>query len=196
MVEARRRSQKATDWLRGRGLTDDMIEEAELGYVEGGRYRDSIAIPYTDAQGRYRYVRYRHLRPNPPAKYESPKGGGKHLYNVAATATADIIVITEGEFDSLIVRQLGIPAVAVTGTSGWERDWRWLFRDCDMVLVAMDRAVPDENPDAAAAEDKTRARILAQVGMVTIAEPVELPVGLDITDWYLQDPQALKEALS
>lgn len=186
---------KAMTWLRGRGLSDAVIADAQLGYERGGRYADCIVIPYTDAQGRCRGVRYRHLRPNPPMKYESPKGFPKHLYNVAAVSEP-VVVICEGEFDSLVCRELGYASVAITGTGGWERDWRWLFRDCDLVMVVMDRAVVDDNPDAAEAENRTRNQILAQVGLVTSVEPIDLPEGFDVTDLYLSDPDKLKELLA
>lgn len=182
-------------WLEGRGLSIETIDQAQLGYETSGKFRDCITIPYFDARGELVGVRYRHLRPNPPMKYQSPKGFRKHLYNVAATQN-DVVAICEGEFDALILQQLGYPSVAITGTGGWERAWRWLFRDCNLVLVAMDRAVIEDNPDAAAAEDRTRNQILAQVGMVTDVELVDIPPGKDITDLYLESPDRLKELLS
>lgn len=183
-------------WLHGRGLTEETIDRAQLGYQSSGRYRDAIVIPYFDARGELRNVRYRHLRHNPPAKYESPKGFGTHLYNVAATQN-DVVAICEGEFDALVLEQLGFSAVAIPGVNTWQREWRWLFRDCDLVLVVIDMAsTREEDADARAAEERARARIAAQVGTVTSCEVVELPDGNDVTDLYLTDPDKLKELLA
>lgn len=181
-------------WLLGRGLTEETIDRAQLGYQTKGRYRDCITIPYFDARGELRDVRYRHLRPNPPAKYESPKGFGTHLYNATATQN-EVVAIAEGEFDALVLEQLGVHAVAIPGVNSWQREWRWLFRDCDLVLVLIDMAVNDD-VDARKAEERARARITAQVNTVTSAEVVELPEGMDVTDLYLTDPDRLRELLS
>jgi len=180
-------------YLRDRGLSDDTILDNFLGYSPGGRFKDCISIPYFDARGELVTVRYRHLREGADRKYDTERGYGRHLYNVKNT-DCDVVGICEGEFDSLIMGQLGVPSVAVPGTGGWNRSWRWLFRNCNLVYVLVDHA-EESNVDALKAEQKLRQKITAQVSMVTEVVLIDLPVGKDVTDMYLSQPRALKELL-
>ena len=187
----------AMAWLEARGLETETIVERQLGYRTKDdperQWRHTIAIPYFDAQGRWRVTRYRHLRANPVAKYQTPKGGGVNLYNVAAV-DAPTVAICEGEFDSLILHQMGIPSVALPGINNWQREWRWLFRNSDLVYVVVDNAPEDEeHADARSAEERARNQILAQVGMLVDVERIELPPGSDVTDLFLSDPRALED---
>lgn len=186
-------SPAAMQYLTGRGLTEDTILEAELGLAGKGSHAGWLAIPYRDGQGRWRTTRYRTLPPKDKA-YRSEKGGTKHLYNVAAVEEP-VVAICEGEFDSLILRQMGLPAVALPGVNTWTREWRYLFRNCDLVYVITDHA-PKDREEARSAEQRAQNSMRSQIGMVTDVEVIELPEGMDITDLYLQDPDRLKELMS
>jgi len=172
-------------WLTDRGLTEDTILDAELGYIPDGRYRDSIAIPYRDVRGEVATVRYRRLGPDVPRKYDQIKGSRLRLYNVKNTDRS-VVAICEGEFDSLIMGQLGIPAVAVPGATSWQKAWKWLFRNCDLVYVIT---------DADEAGRKAGNKIIGQVGTVTDVVAIHLPNGKDVTDVYLEDPDQLRRLL-
>lgn len=176
--------ERAMAYLQGRGLTSETIEAAKLGYSVDGRFSDCIAIPYFDARGEWRLTRYRHLGDTLP-KYEQPKGTSRHLYNVVASEEPRVAVC-EGEFDALILGQIGWAAVAVPGAQAWQRGWRWLFRNCDLVVVIT---------DADEAGDRAASKIAAQVGMVAPVERIELPAGLDVSDLYLKDPDELGRLL-
>jgi DNA primase len=189
MIIALWQSPDALQYLQGRGLTEEMVLEAQLGLATKGKYAGWLAIPYLDGQGRWRSTRYRTLPPTDKA-YRTPKGEGRHLYNVSATEEP-VVAICEGEFDSMVMRQLGFPAVALPGLSAWQREWRFLFRNCDLVYVLIDHA-PRSKEEARAAETRVRNAIVAQVGMVTDVEPIDLPEGMDVSDLYLQDPDELK----
>lgn len=187
LTDALYANDEALEYLEERGLTMETILDAQLGYERSGRYRHSITIPYFDASGRLVTLRYRHLNPEAIGrKYSTPGGGGRHLYNVAAVEHP-VVYVTEGEFDSLILRQLGLAAVAIAGAQNFDRSWRWLFRNCDLVYVVM---------DADEAGRKATARIRGQIGSVVDAEAINLPGDLDVTDLYLKDPDALREILS
>lgn len=186
LTDALYANDEAMAYLEGRGLDVSTIVDARLGYEQRGRYRHSITIPYFDGQGRLVTLRWRHLDDSIGRKYSSAGGSGQHLYNVAAVEEP-VVYVTEGEFDSLILKQLGYAAVAISGATNFDRAWRWLFRNCDLVYVVMD------GDDAGM---KARARIRGQIGSVTDAEALHMPAGADITDLYLKDPHTLKELLS
>ena len=187
-------NEQALDWLQGpdRGLELEMILEAQLGYVPPGRkHGNSISIPYHDVQGRWRTNRYRLLPPVPEdqPKYKAEHGGGRHLYNVAAV-DEPVVYVTEGEFDSLILRQLGLASVAVPGANAWNRAWRWLFRNCDMVFVVFDT---DTNPEQAG--QKGGQKVAGAIGSVTAVEPIRMPPDKDVTALYLENPDELKKLM-
>jgi DNA primase len=183
----------ALAYLTDRGLSEETILEAQLGLGTEGVFRGWIAIPYFDGQGRWRMNRYRSLPPTEKA-YRYRKGDHPSLYNVGAV-DEPVVAICEGEFDSLILRQLGLPAVALPGVNQWRREWRWLFRNSDLVYIFVDHARETEE-DARNAERRAMAAMRATIGMVTDVEPVEMPEGMDITDLYLQDPDRLKELMT
>lgn len=197
MTAALQEKPEALTYLRGRGLEQDTIQGAELGYVAEGRFADCIAIPYFDARHRWRSTRYRHLRPNAPRKYDAAKGTKGHLYGIEFV-NEPVVAITEGEFDSLILRQMGFASVAIAGVHGWDRDWRWLFRNCDLVLVVMDSDTARERPDGEEYQpgQDAQKKVAGAVGLVTDVQPVDLPLGMDVTDLYLTDPDALRELMS
>lgn len=173
---------RARKFLEDRGLTPETIEAAGLGVSQGPNYSGWLAIPYHDGQGRRRMTRYRSLPPT-DKQYRTLKGEGTHLYNVAAVENP-IVAICEGEFDALILSQIGVPAVAIAGAKSWNRAWRWLFRNTDMVLV-----ITDQDEEGL----RARHKIVANLHDVTTAEPVDLPEGSDITDLYLSNPEELRK---
>ncbi len=189
MIEWLWDSGDALTYLQGRGLLQNTIAEAKLGYVPPGgdsRFAHCIAIPYHDAQGRWRLTRYRHLRPNHPQKYDAPKHSSRHIYGVAQVREP-VVYITEGEFDALILRQMGKASVAIPGAQSWDRAWRWLFRDCDLVVVLMDN---DEEGR------KASRRVASQIGTVTDVMVLDLPQDMDVTDLYLTNPDELRRLLA
>ena len=177
------------DWLVDRGLAPETVWEAGLGYVgtpderSHRRLEGSIEIPYIDARGRRVGARYRHLRLGTQRKYDQVHGTRAHLYGVSLTQEP-VVHLTEGEFDALVLRQLGLSAVGVPGATAWKREWRWLFRDTDLVVVWT---------DADEAGKRARQRIAGSVSQVTDVRTVELPDGMDVTDVYLEDPERLRE---
>lgn len=172
---------RGRDWLLKRGLRDATIEEAMLGY-DG----EAITIPYLnpplDDKVSVRMVRRRHLTGN--IKYTTPKHGGTHLYGIVYTSSPKVC-ICEGEFDSLILRQMGYPAVAIPGVNAFKPEWRYLFAWTEELTVIMDG---DEAGRSAAGK---LASILGPVvGTMRVAR---LPEGKDINDLYLSDREQLQE---
>jgi DNA primase len=184
------------DWLRARGLTDESIERYQLGYVvdaDNGleRFNNSISIPYlrpqmVGAARRVASVRFRYLVPR-SHKYDSIRGSKAHLFNVEATDAKDIY-ITEGEFDAIILSQLGYPAVGVPGASLFNASWKYLFSGADSVVLVFD------GDDAG---DRGSQRIASILGEVCpVIRRAQLPPGTDVTELYLKSPRALVGAIT
>lgn len=174
-------------WLKLRGLTDSTIDRYLLGYVAEGRYRNAISLPYLNPDGTVRSIRFRYLQPN-GRKYDNLKGQKVHLYNVVHT-TKPRVWVCEGEFDSLILTQMGYPAVGVPGVSSFKPDWKYLFVNCEQVSLVFDS---DE------AGEKGAQRLASILGEVVQGDLrlIRLPEGLDVTDCYLRDPDELRALVS
>lgn len=172
---------EAADYLTGRGVTGFMAQRALLGYVKDplpghDRYQGRICIPYLTANGVVD-LRFRALGDMHP-KYLSLPGHKPRLYNTIVMADdPDVIGITEGEFDSLVItHHVGVPAVAVPGAQSWDsaRHGR-IFRGFERVLVFADGDNPGRELANQIARDVPKAVI------------VDLGDGLDVTDVYLTE---------
>lgn len=109
-------------WLRARGLNDDTIRKARLGYIP--RYREErpelwgkpndedrplkfpqgILIPGMIAPTVW-YLKIRPLYLRVDQKYKHVRGGRQALYLVDSLAENRPAVFCEGEFDALLLRQ-------------------------------------------------------------------------------------------
>lgn len=156
--------ERALAWLRGRGLADDVIMAAGLGYNAADTYVPRAAWglpPETTKQGKTKGlwlprgvtipwiinndlwgVRIRRPVGDPPY-YFIPGGQASGLYNADRLVTGRPAILLEGELDALTVWQNGYIAVA-TGSTNTARRARWLARLAlaSTVLVAYDN---DEN---------------------------------------------------
>jgi DNA primase len=136
--------QLAFNYLIGRGLTVDIIQDYQLGLADG-LYDGWISIPYLREPHGVVWFNYRNQGDPREPKYKAP--GNKHLYNTAALDVADqkgVAYIAEGEFDAIVATELfGLPAVGVPGATQWigNHHWHELFRGYESVYVLAD---PDD----------------------------------------------------
>ncbi|MBI5668027.1 MAG: toprim domain-containing protein [Chloroflexi bacterium] len=150
--------QPARNYLYERGLTDGVIEAAQLGYNPHTQtqYWGSVAvwlysgivIPWING-GNYWKVNIRRrpsqLKPN-EQRYMQAKGGGNGLYRASQVAPGCTVVITEGEFDALCIcaalesSKLDSVVPVATGSTGGSRLLNWVatLAKSDRMLVAFD----------------------------------------------------------
>lgn len=157
--------ERALSWLRGRGLTDETIHAAGLGYnaqdrrplraawgLDGDKplwLPRGIVIPWVIGGDLWR-VNIRRPRGDP--KYTGPAGSSNGLYNADALTTTKPAILVEGEIDALTLSQVAgdlVTPVATGSTEGARRP-RWVaaLSLCPSVLVAYDADKAGE--DAAA----------------------------------------------
>lgn len=175
------------EYLNGRGISEQVAALYSLGTVtdplpghEG--HTGWLSIPYITAMGLCVGFKFRRLDDGKP-KYGQPLGGTTHLYNVADIVKPfSRIVITEGELDAVIVSGvLGIPAVGCPGVANWKSHYPRLFNGYDTVYVVGDHDVKEDGSNPGAEFNR---RVASEVMNATI---VNLPEGLDINDYYLQN---------
>jgi archaellum biogenesis ATPase FlaH len=195
---------KVADWLRTeRGLSDATIERHQLGWApseddtalyrrlkagghavptmlstglvveRNGRIKDflqgQVTLPY-HVQGQVVLIRGKDMH----GKYVSPPGQQARLFNVDAAYDEDVIFLCEGEFDALVLAQIGYPSVACPGASVWQPSWNVSLDHANQVRVLFD---PDDAGRAGAVKVKdklgAKARIL-ELPVPDGAEPKEV----------------------
>lgn len=124
--------------LRARGVTDDMIRKARLGYHFG-----RITIPIYDQQGRIINVR-RYLPGAPTSeKMQNTKGyGTAALYQVDQLLKYEKLWLCGGEMKALVtgtmLNEIGMGAFCVSaGEGAWNHKWNSLLKGKD-IYVCMD----------------------------------------------------------
>ena len=188
---------EALEYLYWRGLTTETIQAAGLGYnprdwrrpaTDWGLTGDpvylsaGITIPHM-ADGTLWAVKTRRLEPVTLAdgrtlRYMSIRGGYQALYLAdGLTGDRQAVVLAEGEFDALLLRQQAGDLVDVASLCGAANGvpLRWLLKllPYKRILAAYDN---DEAGQAGA------AKLAALSQRVTAIQPLE---GKDVTDFYL-----------
>ncbi len=138
----------AAEWLAGRGIEMENARYEGLGVVRNPpaiheQYEGRLSIPYLTDFGpvaiSFRCMQDHSCKEAGHGKYLKPKNQETTLYGVRSFDDAtDWIGVTEGELDSLILRQMGIPAVAVPGATSWKEHWVNVFEDLSRIYVFAD----------------------------------------------------------
>lgn len=161
---------------RQRGLTRQTIRKYRLGF-DG----QAIVIPVIARGRRVVNVRRRFLSPraNGP-KIIGVRGHAAHLYPGMIRHGA--FILCEGEFDALIARQYGLPAVTSTAGTSWSSSWN-RYAAGRRIAVLYDAG---EQPFQLA---RDRAVALVSAGAehawAVDLRSAGLTSGQDITDWFV-----------
>lgn len=174
-------------YLEDRGISEEVAALYQLGTVTDPlpgheMHKGWLSIPYITAMGYCVGFKFRRLDDGKP-KYGSPLGQTSHLYNVSdITKRSARIVVCEGELDTVVVSGiLGLPAVGCPGVAAWKPHYARLLNGYDTVYVAGDHDVKEDGSNPGAEFSR---RVASEVMNATI---VNLPEGLDISDYYLQN---------
>jgi DNA primase len=192
---------RALGYLRGRGLSDDILRLSRLGYIraqtdddrsfgyvpfpdwllEGKPVRifPGITIPHYADRALWA-IRIRTDSGQP--KYLSIRGGRTTLYWSDSIVPGDPILLTEGEFDCLITHQtaqslgISLSTVSLASASNSRINRRWWSRliTSPQLLVRVD-------------DDKAGRGALEELRRLTAAvRAVQVPAEKDINDYYLK----------
>jgi Toprim-like len=160
-------------FLYDRGLNQDILRQFKIGW-NGERY----TIPVYD-QGKL--VNVRLYKPNAPPneKMWNWRGHGSPVRLYPGAPAANDAVLCEGEWDALLLRQHGLPAVTAThGAGTWAPELSaqlagkrvYVAYDCD---------------DAGRAGATTVAESLVQRAREVHVVDLGLDEGEDVTDWFV-----------
>lgn len=172
------------EWLKNdRHLLDEDIDDFKLGY--GVFYGSSwVTIPVRDAIGNVLFMK---LRQDPFLPSDGPKymgtGGDAALFNVEVLKDMpDQLVICEGEFDCLVLRAFGIPAISSTaGARTFKDEWIEQLSFVRHLYICFDN---DDAGDQGANElIEKLSEALPSTSVLQITLPDEVGEHGDITDY-------------
>lgn len=123
----------------------------------------------------------------PPAKYLKVRGSKSALFGVSTAADRDVLVITEGEFDAILLWQEAGDLVGVA-TMGSASDplgtrWLWELRHCSRILACFDLDDAGEHGRSRLEALSARVRVAAPLGAKDLTEMHQR--GGDLRAWTL-----------
>ncbi len=185
-------SERLAEYLSTRHIDLALAATARIDICpEDGPRPGWIRIPYLSLTKIWGY-RYRVLGEHSGGpKYWSPPGQDIHLYNPFGHGPhSDRIVFCEGEFDTLAAESVGANAVGIPGVGitdhVFSKSWARMFDGAEL-LIAFDG--DDAGRDAAL---RLRDGLRKLGRRATI---VDVPDGLDLNSWLIEDREGLRKAL-
>ncbi|MFT3855694.1 MAG: toprim domain-containing protein [Ilumatobacteraceae bacterium] len=181
------------DYLRGRGLDDDVLRTNGVGADPGpGKLRRGSGLPKQgpgavfpahDIDGRLVYFQARYLQPRPNGpKYANPSGrhgdNPHHGWTRPVGPARQPVVISEGLPDAYVANAAGYDAIAVLGTANANERLVERLRPAianRSVILAFD------GDDAGRHAAAHLAALLSERGNMVVTLP--LPSGTDLNSW-------------
>jgi DNA primase len=95
---------QAHNYLKQRGIGDDLIEKYGIGFCDNGSHKGRIVVPSYDSKGGLNYYIARSWDPNTRAKYKNPEAEkDKIIFNESLINWEDDIFLVEGVFDGFFL---------------------------------------------------------------------------------------------
>ena len=95
---------QAYNYLKSRGIGDDLIEKYGIGFCDKGSHAGRIIVPSYDSQDELNYYIARSWDPNSRAKYKNPKAEkDKIIFNENLIDWEKDIYLVEGVFDGFFL---------------------------------------------------------------------------------------------
>ncbi|HVX01105.1 MAG TPA: toprim domain-containing protein, partial [Candidatus Babeliaceae bacterium] len=185
------------EWLKkDRLLLEEDIDDFELGY--GEFYGKSwVTIPIRDISGNVLFMKLRQdpFIPSASAKYMSTGGDASIFNSEVLKEKPDQLVICEGEFDCMVLRAFGIPAITSTaGARTFKDEWIDKLKSVRHLYICFDN---DEAGEQGASELIGKlSDALPSTSILQINLPQEVGEHGDITDYFklpYADPDDLFE---
>jgi DNA primase len=95
---------QAYNYLKNRGITDEIINKYDIGFCSEGSYAGRIIVPSFDKKGKLNYFTGRSWNPKSKFKYKNPEAPKELLiFNESRINWKKNIFLVEGVFDAFFV---------------------------------------------------------------------------------------------
>jgi DNA primase len=96
--------QQAYNYLKNRGITDEIIEKYDIGFCDKGSHSNRIIVPSYNKKGELNYYTARSWLPYTKAKYKNPEAEkDKIIFNEYLINWKKDIYLVEGVFDAFFL---------------------------------------------------------------------------------------------
>jgi DNA primase len=134
---------EALPYLLSRGITEETARMFRLGFVKNPEtghelYQGKLSIPYLTPAGVID-IRFRSLSNDSGPKYLSRPGASTHIYNIGALSRDNgMLVVCEGEIDTIIATQVGFIAVGLPGANNWKQFYSRVLDGWEKIMLFCD----------------------------------------------------------
>jgi len=126
---------RAYNYLKERHVTDEMIEQFNIGFCYEGKYANRIIIPSYDAEGQLNYFVARSYETRPYRKYDNPEAEKQTIiFNEHLIDWNEPIYIVEGPFDSIFLPN----AIPMLGKKMSDLLFNMLYEKAKKVIIVLD----------------------------------------------------------
>lgn len=126
---------EAYNYLRKRGLSNDIIDRFKIGYVTNGQYSGRIIVPSYDINNKLNYFVSRSYTGH-KNKYKNPEAEkDKIIFNEHLINWEEDIYLVEGVFDMFFIQN----AIPILGKSISEKLWTMLYdKSQKNIIICLD----------------------------------------------------------
>lgn len=154
-------SKECIDYIKLRGITEETMEAFKLG-----TYKGAIAFPYFKYDTIIGYKLRKPLKNPGKPKMTSITGSKPFLFNMQNVKPEGELIVCEGEFDCMVLHQVGYTNVVSVGAGGnslstvIEQGREWLEQFTSLIVVS-DNDKTGYNMDKTFMEEfKTKAKLI------------------------------------
>lgn len=183
---------------KDRGLSDEIIVQARLGWADGTLCNHLISKGFTAEEiqetklvNKYgedtfdNHIIFPYMEYGRAVQLRGKPIGGKTIstgqpqalpYGLDSIIGENTVIIAEGEIDTLTLQQMGYPTIGVPGVHTFKDGWEGLLEEAKRIYIMFD---PDKAGKAGAEKLATRLGPRVRV--------VELPkAGVDVNDYFVK----------
>lgn len=133
--DGKKRGQLGYEYLKSRGITDDIIDTYNLFYVYGGKYKNRILIPSFNIFDELEFFVTRSIFKN-KLKYLNPSANKLAIiFNESLIDWTSPITLVEGPFDHLVVPN----SIPLLGKKFYEVLFKKIYKNAESkIFVALD----------------------------------------------------------
>lgn len=128
--------QQAYNYLKSRGIGDDLIEKYGIGFCDKGSHMGRVVVPSYDTNNELNYYIARSWDINSRAKYKNPKAEkDKIIFNESLIEWKNDVYLVEGVFDGFFLPN----SIPMLGKHLSELLFNTLYEKCEgNIIIALD----------------------------------------------------------
>jgi DNA primase len=126
---------QALNYIKGRNITDQMIEKFNIGFCYEGKYANRIIIPSYDENGKVNYFIARSYLKKTKRKYDNPEAQKENIvWNENLINWDEPVYLVEGVFDSIFLSN----SIPMLGKKMSDKLFKLLYTKAKKIIIILD----------------------------------------------------------